>query len=501
MKKKTIATIFALTICGVAIALPSSTLVKDKLLSVTAADINNNIETVTTPIDNLKISGPKASYQYKSDNVTPTIIIKDNEKLLKQNLDYQLTYKNNNKVGQASVIITGIGNYTGNVTKTFSITPRVVNSYKIDGLKKEYSYNPNGVKPNFAIYKGNVKLKKGKDYNLIYANNNKLGTGKVTIKFTGNYTGSSTKTFKILKKSIKKAKITGLKTTYKYTGKKISPDITVTVNNNKLKKGVDYTLSYSKNVNKGAATITIKGKGNYTSSKKVTFKIAYIGWINKNNKRYYYNSSGKKATGLTVIKGKNFYFNEDGSLHTGWKKMDDGYYYFKRTSGRLLTGTTGTTIDGIKIDKNGKAVESPVIKAKIETMITARKTMQEVTNYDDDKETKRLKCFKWVFQFPYHRFRNLSNMYNNEGWESTFANDIFKFKSGCCVSEACAVAFLFNEIGYGDVYVAHDTSHAWVKVGDRLFDPLFAEARNFNSNYNAIPTDYRRNPAHTRYIG
>jgi hypothetical protein len=69
---------------------------------------------------------------------------------------------------------------------------------------------------------------------------------------------------------ISKAKISGL-TTMTWTGKKLTPAVTVTVGKTKLKKGTDYTLSYQNNVNVGTATVTVTGKGQYTG--KVTKKF------------------------------------------------------------------------------------------------------------------------------------------------------------------------------------------------------------------------------------
>lgn len=58
-----------------------------------------------------------------------------------------------------------------------------------------------------------------------------------------------------------------------YTGRAITPDVTVKYGNDILAKGYDYTLQYSNNVECGTATITIVGKGGYEGIKKVTFKI------------------------------------------------------------------------------------------------------------------------------------------------------------------------------------------------------------------------------------
>lgn len=58
-----------------------------------------------------------------------------------------------------------------------------------------------------------------------------------------------------------------------YTGKALKPTLVVKYNGKTLKNGTDYTLTYKNNKNIGTATVTIKGKGSYTGTKKVTFKI------------------------------------------------------------------------------------------------------------------------------------------------------------------------------------------------------------------------------------
>ena len=58
-----------------------------------------------------------------------------------------------------------------------------------------------------------------------------------------------------------------------YTGKALKPAVTVKYGKAKLKQGTDYTVTYRNNKKIGIATATVKGKGNYTGSKKVTFRI------------------------------------------------------------------------------------------------------------------------------------------------------------------------------------------------------------------------------------
>ena len=64
-----------------------------------------------------------------------------------------------------------------------------------------------------------------------------------------------------------------VKQSFAYTGKKITPSVTVKCNGKKLKKGTDYTVSYSNNKKPGTATVKVKGKGKYTGSVSATFTI------------------------------------------------------------------------------------------------------------------------------------------------------------------------------------------------------------------------------------
>jgi transglutaminase-like putative cysteine protease len=58
-----------------------------------------------------------------------------------------------------------------------------------------------------------------------------------------------------------------------YTGKNITTSVTVKLGDVTLKNSIDYILSYKNNKSVGIATVTIKGNGNYTGEKEVTFKI------------------------------------------------------------------------------------------------------------------------------------------------------------------------------------------------------------------------------------
>ena len=72
---------------------------------------------------------------------------------------------------------------------------------------------------------------------------------------------------------LSKTKITLSCTTYTYDGTAKRPAVTVKYGSKKLKKGTDYTVSYSNNVKAGKATVNIKGIGKYSGVVKKNFKI------------------------------------------------------------------------------------------------------------------------------------------------------------------------------------------------------------------------------------
>jgi len=134
-----------------------------------------------------------------------------------------------------------------------------------------YAYDGKAKKPGVTVKLNGKTLKNGTDYTVSYSNNTKVGTATVKITGKGNYTGSVSKTYSI-KNNFKKATVSGI-STKAFTGKNITQSITVKYNGKTLKKGTDYTVSYSNNKKIGTATVKIAGKGSYTGTITKTFKI------------------------------------------------------------------------------------------------------------------------------------------------------------------------------------------------------------------------------------
>lgn len=201
----------------------------------------------------------------------------------------------------------------------------------------------------------------------------------------------------------------------------------------------------------------------------------------RNGKKYYEYTDGKKAKNQFIaVNGKTYYFGAKGAMVKGWLKKKGSYYYFDRSTG---VWKKNCKVDGIKIDKQGKAEKSAYSKKKIDMMITARKTVDKITKTTDTKEQKLKKIFDWVLKHPYKRYRIFAKVKTQKGWEIDYANDIFQSGNGCCFSESCALAFMAKECGYKKVYICDDTGHAWVEIDGYVYDTLFAETKGYNKYY------------------
>ncbi len=237
---------------------------------------------ITKPVSALDVTAPKAQ-SYIGKALTPVPTVKDGSKALAAGTDYTLSYKNNTDAGTATVTVTGKGNYTGSRSVTFKISPRSLSKVSVTAPKAQ-AYTGKALKPAPVVKDGSKALVKGTDYTLSYKKNVKVGTATVTVTGKGNYTGSVSKKFRIAK-SFSKVSVSFPKTskggyvyvgktlTFAYTGKAFKPAPVVKNGSKTLAKGTDYTLSYKNNTDAGTATVTVTGKGNYTGSKSLTFKI------------------------------------------------------------------------------------------------------------------------------------------------------------------------------------------------------------------------------------
>ena len=188
-----------------------------------------------------------------------------------------------------------------------------------------YAYDGKAKTPSVNVKVNGKTLKKDTDYTVSYSNNTKVGTAKVTITGKGNYTGSVSKTYSI-KNNFKKATVSSI-STKAFTGKNITQSITVKYNGKTLKKGTDYTVSYSNNKNIGTATVKITGKCSYTGTITKTFKInpakQEIQKLTAKSKAFFVDWAQKgSATGYEIQYATNSKFTSAKKVTITNKKTD-----------------------------------------------------------------------------------------------------------------------------------------------------------------------------------
>lgn len=233
-----------------------------------------------------------------------------------------------------------------------------------------------------------------------------------------------------------------------------------------------------------------------------TYKGGKINSITLEDRKYvneddFAEGEDESPSGVKYESGVAHLYDDSNMMQTGWQIIDGEYLFFDRLTGERIVGQV---VDGIEIGEDGEVDLSDYDKEKIKTMMRAHQIMLENTDPSDSMEEKRRKVFDWVLSFPYRRGMRVRDYMNDEGVELLFANDFFDEGIGDCVSESAALAFLFHEIGYNNVYWVHDTGHSWVRSDDKLYDPVFAEGRDMKANYDAEFTDYRKTMAHSMLI-
>ena len=231
-----------------------------------------------------------STYAYDGKAKKPGVTVKLNGKALKNGTDYIVSYSNNTKVGTATVKITGKGNYTGSISKTFKIK----NNFKkatISGISNK-SYTGKNITQSITVKYNGKTLKNGTDYTVSYSNNKSIGTATVKVTGKGSYAGTITKTFKInpakqeIQKLTAKSKAffvdweqkgsaTGYEIQYA-TNSKFTSAKKVTITNNKTDTKTISKLSGKKKYYvRVRSYTTVKGTkyyGAWSASKSVTTK-------------------------------------------------------------------------------------------------------------------------------------------------------------------------------------------------------------------------------------
>ena len=203
-------------------------------------------------LSDAKVTVPQQVFSGAELEPSPTVKVGANT--LEEGKHYRVrSYSNNVNAGTAKVTVEGIGGYFGTATGAFTIKPMAVTpTVTLSG--KSFVYTGGQIKPVPTVKVGGTTLKSG--YSVSYSNNVNPGTAKVTVSFTGNYSGAASTTFSISPKATSISKLKAAKKGFTATWKKQAGGTT------------GYELQYSlKKSFAGAKTVKVGNTA--TVSKKV----------------------------------------------------------------------------------------------------------------------------------------------------------------------------------------------------------------------------------------
>ena len=220
------------------------------------------------------------TYEYTGAEIKPTLTVTIGKNTLKANSDYSVTYTSNTNAGKAKATVTGIGNYTGEVAREFTITVKALKDSMLKIGGDTYIYDGTAKEPAIILLDGENILNAETDYSIVYADNINVGNATVTVTGKGNYNGSITASFQIVAPEVKvEEKVITAENvklgqvSYAFDGTAHEPVVTVTVADTVLKKDEDYSVMYAANQNIGTAYAIVIGKGAYGGIVKMEFTI------------------------------------------------------------------------------------------------------------------------------------------------------------------------------------------------------------------------------------
>ena len=279
---------------GVAVSLAMSLMAVAPVLAeeiTTEQDTETVTEVVVRSLEDCSYSNVKdLVYAGKRTLLKPEI--KDGEITLVEGQDYECSYQNETKVGEATLTVTGIGNYSGTRTFNYNITPKKIKA-KVVVKKKSFPYaKKKKYKPEIVVKDGKTVIPKS-NYKVTYPKTKGIGTYTIKVRLKNNYRGTGKGKFQLVPYNTSIAKLTGTKKGFTILWKAM---IGEKFNNF---TGYEVVCSTEKN---------FKHKKSYKCSK--SFRLIHAGKL-KSKKKYYVKMRTFKIEGK-----KKYYFSSWSKVKT-----------------------------------------------------------------------------------------------------------------------------------------------------------------------------------------
>ena len=389
--------------------------------------------TITSPSDEV--------YDGKEHKWIPTVTDKEGNELVAKT-DYKVTYSTTdftNVTGTITVTITGIGNYTGKATRTYSITPK---TYTVTTESDSKVYDGTALTAGGKV----SGIVRGETVEFtITGSQTSVGTSDNTYEL--NWTGSAKEsnythgkdsigTLTVKAKSIvpdgpdtPDEKKTGITVSdpsdSKYDGKEHREVLTVqdTKTDKKLVAEKDYSVTYSDDlVNAGTVTITIEGIGNYTGSFTKTYEITKRSvTLTSATASKTYDGQALTSTSITVsgdgfVKGEGATYNVTGtqtevgnSANSFEYKLNEntlasnyditkvvGTLTVTRDTAPVTPAPTPTTPSVPPVVQRVVPTPTPVPEEKVEEEQTPKAEPKEEEKVEEDYTPKATQEYYWA---------------------------------------------------------------------------------------------------------
>ena len=226
-------------------------------------------------------------------------------------------------------------------------------------------------------------------------------------------------------------------------------------------------------------------------------------WVSKKGKYYYYDASGKQLKGRRKINDRFYYLDSKGVQRTGWRKVGKKYYFFRTRNGKDGYMRANTTVNGVKLNKDGSAKLTSRSKRKLKILIKCQKILDSVAAPGASREKKLSRAFEYAKSR--FRARNIGGFSAGGDWDMRYAEFMLNTGSGDCYCYGAVFAYLATAIGYDNVYACSSGGHGWCRIGSRYYDPNWARVIGTAKCFGAARGESGRNgrphwAAYERYI-
>lgn len=291
--------------------------------------------------------------EYSGEEVKPKVVVKNGNTILVEGVDYTIKYNSGTDAGSMFFTIIGKGNYTGSVNCYYNIIRRDITEATVS-KNNDMVYTGAELMPKPVITWNEFTLVEGVDYEIRYFENVNSGYGTMVIYGLGNFCGTQRVQFRIFGKGIENAVISSVPDQI-YTGKEITPEISVTIDGVTLVKDTDYTVKYENNTEKGIATVVISGIGNYSGVAKQSFNIV---------KNSVYSFTVFSETQMTETYDGTA-LKPEMEVYFGTELLTEGVDYTVSLENNVNAGTATVTVIGMGLYEGERSYDFTILPCEI----------------------------------------------------------------------------------------------------------------------------------------